>query len=147
METVERTPGGGMRVTWALVVGTGLALAVGGTMVGPSDDEGAAARLVAAPGEGSDAGWPPGFDGRLWPDPGSGCFRSSPLPELPEAGSSRPEAQEVRPDPVEPDPEARPSPAPPPEESWPASPADTFRGPWPLCEGSSTTVHLERAAL
>jgi hypothetical protein len=144
MEAVVRTLGGGMRVTWALVAVTGLALAVGGIVAGPSDDEGTA-RLMAAAGDGSGAGWPPGYDGRLWPDPESGCLRATPLPDHPDAGSSHPEAQEIVPGPDVPDPDARPSPAPPPEESWPGSPAETFRGPWPRCEGSSTTVHLERA--
>jgi hypothetical protein len=135
-----------MRVTWALVAVTGLTLVVGGIMVGPSDDGGTAAHLMAAPGPEPGAGWPPGFDGRLWPDPESGCFRASPLVDHPETGSSRPDAQEVVPGPVVPDPEARPSPAPPPEEHWPWAPADTFRGPWPLCEGSSTTVRVEPTA-
>jgi hypothetical protein len=132
-----------MRTTWTLVVIAVTVVAAAGVLgpeagreMAPSEGP----RLLAAPGAAEDpgAGWPSGFDGRLWADPESGCFHLSPpdgteplwgiaeadleVVPIPEAGG------EVRP----------PAPAP----ARPDDGTGMTRGPWPLCDHPGTRVQL-----
>jgi hypothetical protein len=130
-----------MRTTWTLVAFAVTVVAAAGVLgpdagrrMAPSEGP----RLLAAPGaaEDPDAGWPSGFDGRLWADPESGCFHLSP-PEGTEPLRGIAEADlEVVPIPEAGDEAQPPGPSP---DAWPE---EMSRGPWPLCDHPGTRVQL-----
>jgi hypothetical protein len=134
-----------MRTTRSLIV-VAATIVAAAALLGPDADQRTdpsdEPRLLAAAGAAGDpdAGWPSGFDGRLWADPETGCFHLVP-PEGtdPRWGLAEADLEVVpAPEPGDgPQPPAVPAPDPPSDEGL-----GMTRGPWPLCDHPGTMVQL-----